>query len=389
MSTSGNFYDVVIFAPTPVGGLAEHVHYQADALHRAGISVIVLCNSQFLSGRAKLYPTEHIFAVPSKTKSSMGKLSRLGANIRCYKRLYEWFLEHPCRILLLETYSEYFAPLWSQYLKNIRVSGVRIVANLHDPVRDFLLGPKWWHDWSVSLAYRDISDALCHQELPPEANLPPHVVVHTVPVGVYQPLAIELDRIEARRVIDAPQDKRIFLSFGYIRDNKNLDLFIRAMSAAPNVFLIVAGRPQSGKDRSCEEYLNIAAACGVADRVRFDTGFIPDERIPYYFASSDVILLTYSSSFHSQSGVLNVAAGYRKPVLASSGKSPLQDAVVKYGLGKFIPPDCESAVGVALQEGLDGSAADWDGYFRYASWETNVHPIMKILKTDHHARKVL
>jgi len=380
MSTPGPSHDVVIFAPTPVGGLAEHVHYQADAIYRAGLDVIVLTTPLFLSGRATPYPVAPILPIPSKQRSFLGKSARLLALVQQYKLLHEWVCEHPCRILLLESYSEYFAPFWSQYLKRIRFSGVRIVANLHDPVRDFKLGPKWWHDWSVTLAYRDLSVALCHQELPLGSNVPSDVLVHTVPVGVYQPAPLEIGIKEARKAIDAPSDKRIFLSFGFIRDNKNLDLFIRAMPAAKEVFLIVAGRSQSGKDRSCTDYLKIAEECGVADRVRFDTGFIPDDLIPLYFNSADVILLTYAGSFHSQSGVLNVAAGYRKPVLASSGSSPLEDAVKRYRLGTFISPDCESAVSAALQKGIDGLDADWEGYFQYASWETNVQPIVELLK---------
>jgi glycosyltransferase involved in cell wall biosynthesis len=371
--------DIVLFAPSPVGGLAEHTHYQAEALHKAGVSVTVLTCPGYLAGRKTSYPAAEIFPSPSSTPGFIPKLLRMWSLIRRFKLLNRWITRHPCRILLLESYVEYFSPLWVGHLAAIRKRGVMIGANLHDPVRDYRIGPRWWHDWTVRLAYRDLSFGLCHQNLPKGAVVPGHLRIHTVPVGVYKSPPADSDQRSAREALGLPPDKRIILSFGFIRDNKNLDLFIRAMPSAGNVYLVVAGRHQSAKDRPVSHYMKIASECKVDMRTRFDSDFIPDEMIPLYFAACDVVLLTYGSNFHSQSGVLNVAACYRKPVLASSGESPLRDAVRNFHLGHFVDPDCVAALRDALAAPLDPAACDWDGYFRYASWQTNIEPVIHLL----------
>ncbi len=375
----GKFY-VVIFAPTPLGGLAEHVHYQAEALHQAGVSVAVLVGPDFLQGRTTSYRKFPIFPSQDGTKSITGKVRRLAQIVGRYRVLRNWLRSNPCRVLLLESYGEYFAPLWCRYMRQTRLSGVTIIANLHDPVRAYVIGPVWWHRWSVKLAYRDLSHALCHQYPPSHAGVPSHLVLHVVPVGVYHSEPPPITPAEAKAHLSLPVDKRIFLSFGFIRDNKNLDLLIRAMPTAGDTYLLVAGRSQSVGNRTPSDYLRLAEERGVSTRVRFDTEFIPDEEIPYYFAAADVIVLTYDQTFHSQSGVLNIAANYRKPVLASSGESPLRDAVTEFKLGRFIPPDDENELAMALIANFDAAAADWDAYHRYASWDTNVRPILELLE---------
>ena len=46
------------------------------------------------------------------------------------------------------------------------------------------------------------------------------------------------------------------------------------------------------------------------------------------FKACDFVLLTYSSDFQSASGVLNTAIAYRRPCLASSGKSNLKNQIL-------------------------------------------------------------
>jgi glycosyltransferase involved in cell wall biosynthesis len=175
----------------------------------------------------------------------------------------------------------------------------------------------------------------------------------------------------------------VFLAFGFIRDNKNLDLVIRALVENPSAVLVVMGRAQSKKDKPLEFYRNLAAELGVQDRVKFFDGFVPDEKLASYFAAADVVVLTYDASFHSQSGVLNVAARARRPVLASAGESPLKDCVEQFRLGVFVEPDNLRA----LQEGMKmvmsdewrviGGGPDWEGYEAFASWDVNVAKILE------------
>jgi len=103
-------------------------------------------------------------------------------------------------------------------------------------------------------------------------------------------------------------EQKVFLSFGYVRDGKKLDLAIRALKDVPEAVLVVAGSVASTKDKAFKYYKELANEVGVTDRCRFFEGFISDGEMGKYFSAADFMLLSYSASFHSQSGVLNVAA---------------------------------------------------------------------------------
>lgn len=368
---------VAIFAPSPLGGLAEHAHYQAQALTAEGIEVTLLGQEDFLGGRRGDYSFVPLFP---KLGGGRGKVAKALNLLRRYNLLRKYLERNSFDLLLLESFAEYLAPFWAGSLKRMARSGLMIAANLHDPIRDFQLGPGWWHRWSIRKAYEPLSFVLVHQAVPAEAGLPPSVVAYEVPVGIYHESCTLPNAVSAQKKLGVPVGKRVFLSFGFIRNNKNLDLFIRAMRRVDDVFLIVAGRNQSAKDKAVEYYFDLAKQCGVVERVKFVGDFIKDDLVPLYFAACDYVLLTYDSTFRSQSGVLNIAANYQKPVFASSGDSPLQDAVRKFGLGIFVAPDSEESITNGLGIDFDPAGCDWGGYFDYASWKTNVSPVLEALK---------
>lgn len=299
--------------------------------------------------------------------------------------------------VLLATYSEYLAPAWAwlQFVAS-RISGAAYVAVLHDPVRDFMVGPRWWHDLSVRMAYWPLSAVFVHEVLPSAAAVPPRMVVREVPHGLYAAdAAATQSQSQVRIRWGVSPDAVVFLSFGFIRDGKNLDLLIRALPENPPACLVVMGRVASASVcRPVSFYEELAIKFGVSDRVTFIEGYVSDGEVGSYLAAADAIAITYSSAFHSQSGVLNTVASAGKPVLASSGDSPLKESVLRFGLGVFVPPDDlnELTIGMGrvveiIQARRGGAplpdnapALDWDGYRRCASWTTNANVILAAVR---------
>jgi glycosyltransferase involved in cell wall biosynthesis len=181
----------------------------------------------------------------------------------------------------------------------------------------------------------------------------------------------------------------VFLAFGQIRDGKNLDLFLRAMTHLPkHVKLLAAGKGDSGSSRPPEFYQNLAEELGVADRCRWDIRRIPEDEVGDIFAACDLVLVTYSAKFRSASGVLNAAVSARKPVLASSGAGPLKTVVEKYHLGVFVKPDDQEEILRAASELATRNqvhatlAPAWDRYERENSWVENAGRVIQELKEE-------
>jgi glycosyltransferase involved in cell wall biosynthesis len=185
-------------------------------------------------------------------------------------------------------------------------------------------------------------------------------------------------REEIRKQWGIPSGAEVFLSFGFVRDGKNLDLVIEALKSVSEAWLVVAGSVASSKDRTFSWYRDHASRLGVSDRCLFYEGFIPEEEAGRFFAGADHLLLCYSSDFHSQSGVLNMAVHARKTVVASGAASAMTDTVRKFRLGVVIDTGSSSAIVQGMKSLLETPPAPlWDDYEQESSWEVNAARLLQ------------
>ena len=380
---------ILIYCPLPEGGIAEHAHYQANALARAGMEPVLLVGPGFLPGHAtKLYTARARLLAPYAKGAP--KLLR-AAWFALATLLNELILTATVvagghRRVLLAATSETLALLWVWPHVLLRLAGVRYAANIHDPRRQQWGRVSLHRRWSIKAGFLPISIGLIHDDFNThQPDIPDHVRCVRVPYGCYEAEITGGDG-DALRAQLAPvgSAKRIFLAFGYIADRKNLDLCIRAIAELPRAVLLVAGRVASSHDKSVAWYRALALELGCADRVRIDEAFIPEEQVRHYFGAADVILLTYKSEFVSQSGVLLLASNWAKPVLASSGPGPLTTTVARFGLGPTVPPDDLGALRDAMNGQIEGGndADGWPAFRRHASWDRNVAELCDAFAQD-------
>src|SRR5207302_6200749 len=89
--------------------------------------------------------------------------------------------------VLFGSYFEYFAPMWAGKLRRLAEDGVVFGAVVHDPVRDFVLGPLWWHRWSVACGYSFLREAFVHEAIDLDTARPmPRLRTTVVPHGIYE-----------------------------------------------------------------------------------------------------------------------------------------------------------------------------------------------------------
>jgi len=484
------------------GGIMEYAIRQSAAISDEGVEVHFLCKESFPKERLAAGIVVEKFVesrvLSDQRRGLVGKISTvlrltLGQR-RNAKRVAELALKLrqatstrdtlPVTrynlgsaevVVLFACYKEYFAPVWVWPLRRLAKKGVVVGTIAHDPVRDFVVGPLWWHRWSVRLGYSFVRHVFVHDDTPVDfgGRQPEGIQIHQIPHGPYEVSPPKIGRIEMRRMlgfdndfttiehrgrgkieqpkvglkgerVDTFESKStqeegkdlshggtanteratrvarprlcsqtgpasspatihsplvtpaspdvVFLAFGQIRDGKNLDLFLRAMTQLPeNVKLLVAGKGDSVSSRPPEFYQELAEELGVADRCRWDIRRIPEDEVGDVFAASDVVLVTYSAKFRSASGVLNSAISARKPVLASSGAGPLKTVVEKYHLGVFVKPDNQEEIlrvarALATRDQLHAiHNPAWDRYERENSWKENATAVINLLSSMRHS----
>lgn len=371
---------VLIYAPSSRGGLAEHSRYQASELARRGLDVRVLCRPDFPNesqGYRRL-PRLTLFrgnALALRITRALGDVVDPYI-LACYVAwLRPWFV-------LTEANSEYRAPFWFLPHWVLARAGVPYVTNFHDPVRKRFRGPGWWHTLSVRLAYAPLRGGLIHSPVPAEARFPARFVIREAPFGQFAALRGNIPAFDLRERLNIAAQAFVVLSFGHVADRKNLDRLIAALARLPDAVLVVAGSVVSSSDRPVAFYRELAADAGVADRVRFVEGFVPEEEVSAYFHSADMVALTYERQFVSQSGVLQIAALYDTPVLASGGDGPLRADVGRFGLGVTIEPDSAEAIveGVCrLRAMATDFARNFARYRDGMSWEANIDALLDVV----------
>lgn len=364
---------LLYFAPYSHGGLADYTQAQADALGQEGVEVTILCRPAFAKERSgNFVALPRLKETEVSNRNFSKKLEHISRILEDAKQLDLVIRESNYNHVIL-TFSEYLAPLWTWRLKKLANQGVRFGAIVHDPIRDFVLGPKWWHQYSIRKAYSFLSNTFVHEPIELETGIAnPELTTTVIPHGIYSFSPSKMTREEARASLNIPDQATVLLSFGHIRDGKNLDLIIESLQRLKNCYLIVAGKEQSSGQRPAQYYQEMAKELGVDSRCRWIIEHVPESKVGDLFAATDLLMLTYSSDFRSASGVLNTAANFRVPCVASSGEGPLKNSLERYGLGTWAQPDSQPGLEQAIQKAIDRPATpEWNLYIENNSWKRN------------------
>lgn len=372
---------VLYHCPVPEGGLADYARHQAKALAELG-PIRVLWNAP------KVIPVPLGAATTGqvpfiKRNRSRGKYQRAfdfaADTLFCYFELSREIKRTRPDAVLLSAWSEYFAPLWAPRLRRLRRQGVRFGAVIHDPVRDNVRGPSWWHRHSVRAAYSFLDVVFTHDAAALDSCGTTNIFrTVELPHGPYHIPEGSADKLSLRREMNIPEQAKVILAFGHIRDGKNLDQIIHALRKLQDVHLLVTGREQSGGERPVSFYQQLVRELGVAERCHWHGGYVSEGEVWKYFRASDVLALTYSTNFRSASGVLNVNAQFRLPVIVSGGDGPLLKATRKYGLGVVIDKPEAGLIASAFAQ-TNSLTPDWDRFASENSWETNAKIVAEAL----------
>jgi glycosyltransferase involved in cell wall biosynthesis len=133
----------------------------------------------------------------------------------------------------------------------------------------------------------------------------------------------------------------ILLFFGYIRKYKGLDILIKALpeilSFKPEAKLLIVGEFYDDPN----EYIELIRKLKIENEVKLINHFVPNEEVAKYYQLSDLVILPYRSA--TQSGILNVAYGFYKPVIVTN-VGGLSEFVDENKTGIVINPNSEKEI---------------------------------------------
>jgi glycosyltransferase involved in cell wall biosynthesis len=191
------------------------------------------------------------------------------------------------------------------------------------------------------------------------SRLARHTIVHTaadaqrvsepvtvIPHGHYAGVADEAQPVSpdaARRALGLSQGAPVVLLFGVLRPDKGLGDLLAAAMQAPRWQILIAGK----EDGALEQEQEIMSRAELADRVTIREGFHEIEAVAVFFAAADLVALPYRRV--SQSGVLYLAYGFRRPVVAYP-VGGLTESVIDGETGWLCTEPTPSALADALHQ---------------------------------------
>lgn len=371
---------VIIYQPNSFGGYYDYAIRSFKALKREpGVTdvLLVLPTDAEYNDRG----VKKIF-LPDKPISKNSLIRRSYFLFRSFADPYLFFfrilISTNNTLILFNCFEQLSSPFWCWLFRLFKRKN-QFGIYLHDPERDYVTPNRWYSRFSMSVLMKMMDFAFYHSFLPAKKYYsidPGKIMFVDVPHGIYSlPPAGSVLKEELR---SARGNYKIMTLLGSIRRDKNYEIAIRLLALMPDYKLFIAGRSTSSSYPS-GQLKDLAKRTGVADRVIWVERFLSEDEMAAVIEESDIFLLLYSAGFVSQSGVLNIIAGFKKPFVYSDFPSALSILSKRFGLYKGVDLNNIENIPKVINEILnekDKYNTAWDEYLTYASWDENARIIV-------------
>jgi glycosyltransferase involved in cell wall biosynthesis len=132
------------------------------------------------------------------------------------------------------------------------------------------------------------------------------------PHPLYNHFGLKINSADARKQLAIPENKKVLLFFGFIREYKGLDVLIEALSKLNDEYvLVIAGEVYGSFEKYSDQIQKLSVAGKIIQHVRY----ISDSEVPLFFSAADVCVLPYKSA--TQSGITSIAYHFDLPIIAT------------------------------------------------------------------------
>ncbi|MCR4739717.1 MAG: glycosyltransferase family 4 protein [Lachnospiraceae bacterium] len=285
-------------------------------------------------------------------------------------------------LLLLQWLHPYFAPCYYCLSRMLKDTKILYICHNVFPHERFPLD-KWLTKHTLRQADYFITHSQSDGEDLKSIVKDPKLIVSVHPAYNFFKQK-DMTKAEARKILDLKDSDKVLLFFGLVREYKGLKHLLKALhllfkdgEALKDLKLLIAG--DFGGSR--EQYDALIEEYGISPYIRITDGHIPIGEVEKFFAACDMVVLPYESA--TQSGVIQVAYSFEKPVLATRvGGLPdvVFDMETGYVVSPFAPEEIRDAIkdfyendrAESFKEGIEREA------YRY-SWERMNENIDKLM----------
>jgi glycosyltransferase involved in cell wall biosynthesis len=248
--------------------------------------------------------------------------------------------------VVIQWWVTFWAPAYAAVAALCRRKRVPVVCLVHNV---FPHEPRVWDVPLARLALRQGRSFIVHTEAE-RARLQsviPGASVVVCPFPIYDMLAEKrLPGEVARQRLGLPQAGPVILAFGIVRPYKGLEVLLQAVALLRDrgrpVFLLVAGEFWHDKRR----YETLIDQLELAEHVRLDDRYIPNEEVALYFSAADGFAAAYAAG--TQSAAVATGLAFQVPVVTTEKLAAAVDPAHRRSLF-IVPVNDASALAGAIE----------------------------------------
>ncbi len=188
------------------------------------------------------------------------------------------------------------------------------------------------------------------ERLKPFVTYKQNVIVCTLPLFSMFP-EINQSKKEVRNLLDLPQDYKLILFFGIVRQYKGLSVLLSAISfmkkaGVEKIGLVIVGEFWEKKQR----YLDEIRSLNISDCVWIEDRYISDLETSQYFKATDLFVAPYVGG--TQSASVKTAMHFGKPIVVTD---VIADEMIRRNIDQdfIVPPNDASLLASAITNRLE------------------------------------
>ncbi|MCQ2974542.1 MAG: glycosyltransferase [Bacteroidales bacterium] len=374
--------NVLIYSNSSIGGCYEYAKQIANAFSIN--DQVNNCYALFPKDCGK--ECQHSVDILMKDKlfkgffKLWGKLYFILRSIVNPIRAFKFALKNNIDFFIFNDFDQVSAFFWTHKFKS---RNFKTAIILHDPDRTAYFKIKSLSECSMQKIMNIVDFAFYHEQLPNLSyykNVDNRIIFNKIPHGIYP--ADNIDNEFSNFLKQIKNTSKIVSITGNIRAEKNYKIAIEAISKLENYTLLIAGNIVSNSE-NIDDYKNFAKQKGVENKVVFINKYLSNAELSSIFSESDIILLYYSKSFKSQSGILNSLSPFKPNLIVSNIESGMTFTVKKFQLGIIAEPDNTQSLIDAIKNFPQNNPFkdNWNKFAEYSSWKRNVDIQISTFKT--------